>query len=319
MNKKKAILAIIMIFILGLSYFLFHPHTYAIVDQVNPTCTESGSTTYKCWCGKSYTEEAPAIGHSYTESVTTEPTCTSDGVRTFTCSVCGDSYSESIPAIEHNYIENKDNADKDHCLVYVCSNCGDSYAEKEHNFIFVESGNKKTYQCSKCDYVSFTISLFEEPQEMFAQKDCDAHKGPATDYDKVKVLKVNEKIEVIGLVTEIDGEDTYWVVYKDKDGNEVFVSGAYVDTKPISNSSSSSSNNSGTKQQPAKTKEKNNGGTTQQPAKSKEKNNGGTSGGKQKSSGNFENDFFGGSVNHDYSTSGVAGGTNCGATGINWQ
>ena len=154
---------------------------------------------------------------------------------------------------------------------------------------------------------------------MYAVKAVNVRKGPATDYDKVKVLKVNEKIEVIGLVTEIDGEDTYWVVYKDKDGKEVFVSGAYVDTKPISNSSSSSSNNSGTKQQPAKTKEKNNGGTTQQPAKTKEKNNGGTSSGKQKSSGNFENDFFGGPVNHDYTTSGSTQCGDCGETGIKWQ
>lgn len=34
--------------------------------------------------------------HTYTSSVTTETTCTQDGVRTYTCA-CGDSYTETIP------------------------------------------------------------------------------------------------------------------------------------------------------------------------------------------------------------------------------
>ena len=40
--------------------------------------------------------------HSYTEEVTTEPGCVTEGVKTFTCS-CGDSYTEEIPATGHKY------------------------------------------------------------------------------------------------------------------------------------------------------------------------------------------------------------------------
>ncbi len=40
--------------------------------------------------------------HSYTSKVTTPATCTSTGVRTYTCS-CGHSYTESIPALGHSY------------------------------------------------------------------------------------------------------------------------------------------------------------------------------------------------------------------------
>ncbi len=40
--------------------------------------------------------------HSYTSSITTSATCTSEGVKTLTCS-CGDSYREAIPAKGHNY------------------------------------------------------------------------------------------------------------------------------------------------------------------------------------------------------------------------
>ena len=38
--------------------------------------------------------------HSYSESVTTQPGCKTEGVKTFTCS-CSDSYTESIPALGH--------------------------------------------------------------------------------------------------------------------------------------------------------------------------------------------------------------------------
>ena len=40
--------------------------------------------------------------HSYTSSVTTAATCTTAGVRTYTCT-CGDSYTEEIAATGHNY------------------------------------------------------------------------------------------------------------------------------------------------------------------------------------------------------------------------
>lgn len=44
----------------------------------------------------------PAHTHSYTETVTANPTCGSNGTKTFTCS-CGDSYTESIPATGHQW------------------------------------------------------------------------------------------------------------------------------------------------------------------------------------------------------------------------
>lgn len=50
--------------------------------------------------------------HSYTEQVTTEPTCVTAGVKTFTCS-CGNSYTEEIPATgNHTYVDG------------ACSVCG---------------------------------------------------------------------------------------------------------------------------------------------------------------------------------------------------
>ena len=51
--------------------------------------------------------------HSYTSSVTTQPTCTSTGVKTYTCS-CGASYTETVAKKNHSYSNG------------VCTVCGAS-------------------------------------------------------------------------------------------------------------------------------------------------------------------------------------------------
>ena len=42
--------------------------------------------------------------HIHAGVVTTQPTCTKEGVTTYTCR-CGDSYTESIPTVDHNYVD----------------------------------------------------------------------------------------------------------------------------------------------------------------------------------------------------------------------
>lgn len=80
-------------------------HSYSGQITQSPTCTSGGVKTYTCSsCGESYTQELPATGHSYVSSVSTEPTCTASGARTSTCSVCGDTRSEVIPATGHSYV-----------------------------------------------------------------------------------------------------------------------------------------------------------------------------------------------------------------------
>ena len=75
-----------------------------------PTCTEGGFTTYTCSvCGDSYTtDETPALGHTWDDSVVTPPTCTEGGFTTYTCSRCGDRYTaDETPALGHcftNYV-----------------------------------------------------------------------------------------------------------------------------------------------------------------------------------------------------------------------
>ena len=61
-----------------------HEHSW---DQgtvtTQPTCTEKGVKTYHCsGCNETKTEEVPALGHDWQEgTVTTQPTCTQKGIN----------------------------------------------------------------------------------------------------------------------------------------------------------------------------------------------------------------------------------------------
>lgn len=69
-----------------------HIHKYTS-KITNPSCTESGYTTFVCGCGDTYiADQTNATGHNYNKKVTA-PSCTEKGYTTYTCSVCGDSYT----------------------------------------------------------------------------------------------------------------------------------------------------------------------------------------------------------------------------------
>ena len=78
-----------------------HKHEYTANLTTNPTCTEEGVMTYTCSCGDSYTEAYPKLEHQYESAVTKEPNCAVEGEMTYTCKLCGDSYTEPIEVIAH--------------------------------------------------------------------------------------------------------------------------------------------------------------------------------------------------------------------------
>lgn len=70
-----------------------------------PTCTTDGVKTFTCkhGCGYTTTEVIKATGHKFSDWVTTkEPSCTATGEKTRTCSSCGHKETEIIPALGHN-------------------------------------------------------------------------------------------------------------------------------------------------------------------------------------------------------------------------
>ena len=109
-------------------------HTgYGTTENTVPaTCGEAGRVDTICSnCGEVVsTKEIPATGaHTWDNgTVTTEPTETTPGVRTYTCTVCGATRTETIPATgEHTFVFTKNIAPA--CTtegydLYTCSGCG---------------------------------------------------------------------------------------------------------------------------------------------------------------------------------------------------
>ncbi len=109
-------------------------HTgYGTTENTVPaTCGEAGRVDTICSnCGEVVsTKEIPATGaHTWDNgTVTTEPTETTPGVRTFTCAVCSQTKTEVIPATgAHTFVFTKNVAPS--CTeagydLYTCSGCG---------------------------------------------------------------------------------------------------------------------------------------------------------------------------------------------------
>lgn len=85
--------------------------------------------------------------HSYTSTVTKEPTCTEKGVRTYTCSYDSSTYTEEIPALGHEWGNWK--PDGNHLThTRTCSRgCTET---KNCEYTVTTAYDKDTYTCSVC-------------------------------------------------------------------------------------------------------------------------------------------------------------------------
>ena len=78
--------------------------------------------------------------HIYSSEITTQPTCTAMGQRSIVCSICGDRYTEDTPALGHSYGEwiltTPPSADAESEETRTCVRC--RQAEKRSNGVVVE-------------------------------------------------------------------------------------------------------------------------------------------------------------------------------------
>ena len=108
-----------------------HDFTAEIVSEntlaTAATCTSAAKYYYSCSvCGAVDSaedadtfENGDALGHAWNGGVvTTDPSCTAEGVKTYTCGTCGETYTESVHMTEHNWSEAT-------CTTpSTCSGCG---------------------------------------------------------------------------------------------------------------------------------------------------------------------------------------------------
>ena len=166
-------------------------HEYISIKSVQPTCTKNGYKGYyycktckKYYSDQSYQNEITnidkwkttdglikATGHKYDSGiVTTKPTCTEKGIKTYTCSVCNATRTESIAAKGHTVVADsaveptcteKGKTEGSHCSV-----CGIVIKKQEdidalgHEYKYsinkeatcTEAGGQ-TWECSRCNAV----------------------------------------------------------------------------------------------------------------------------------------------------------------------
>lgn len=126
-----------------------HEHQMQHFDAVAATCTEEGNSEY--WvcrtCGKYFSDAEgkeeianksstviSAIGHSWSEWVTKEPTCTEDGYKECECSLCHEPKRETIKATGHTFSKDWSYDETYHWHAAVCEHSDQVSDKAEHAF-----------------------------------------------------------------------------------------------------------------------------------------------------------------------------------------
>lgn len=114
-----------------------HVHTWELTSSTDPTCTSSGSKTYTCsGCNDVRTETVPALGHDWQLVSSVEDHYEAD-LAACACGDCG-STNVSLASGGENYFTSEE-------IGVVCDDCGSSWTILGS---FVPG--YEVYQCSRC-------------------------------------------------------------------------------------------------------------------------------------------------------------------------
>jgi len=160
--------------------------------------------------------------HVYTETINTEATCTTDGLKTLTCE-CGDTYTEPIIAMGHVFGEYIYNGD----ATYFAD--GTQTAQCKH----CEATDTGTAYQSKLQYTFNDMST-----TMYAQQTVNVRNMPCEEGEKIGSLSTNEAVYVTGKCIETGW---YEISYNDYSG---YVSDSYLGISKVNTSNNESGSTS---------------------------------------------------------------------------
>lgn len=123
MRKKVLSIACMMAVLVSLAgtgiqpaHAATHKHSYKETVVRAVQCDVNGKARYTCSCGDEYTKSIPMTGHSYSEVVLKQATCSSYGIVEKTCTICGSHFTGRIPKSAHDYVKSGNQQ--------VCRMCG---------------------------------------------------------------------------------------------------------------------------------------------------------------------------------------------------
>ena len=207
---------------------LSHSYTATVVA---PTCSTNGYTLHKCSvCGTSYKDSTTkAIGHSYGNSVVTkQPTCTSEGTKTKTCTKCNARVTETIPKTSHKYADTvvAPTCTADGYTLHKCSVCGTSYKDSITKATGHSYGNSvvtkqptctsegtKIKTCTKCN-VTVTEKLPAKGHTAVTDKGYPATCTTAGKTDGSHCSVCNTVIKVQTVIYATGHKSSGWIVDK---------------------------------------------------------------------------------------------------------
>lgn len=160
-------------------------------------CQHTGLIKYTCVCGMTKTQTVDKTGHSFADAwsfdsdkhwhvcstdgcseisgetahnwndgvITTPATCTSRGVKTYTCTDCGQTKTQSVPESSHIFDEEWKSDDNKHWHVCTTEGCSAIGGEEVHTYgIWTEAGQLVKI-CSVCSYELASPSLVSGSNE----------------------------------------------------------------------------------------------------------------------------------------------------------
>ena len=130
-------------------------HQYQECITKSPSCTEDGLKTFTCECGESYTETITKTGHTYKVIEVIAPTCTTDGYTLERCDCNEERHTNYIPATNHDYeitSENPATCTQPGSRTKTCKNPNCGDSNTEIIEATGHSITDGTHKCSKCHH-----------------------------------------------------------------------------------------------------------------------------------------------------------------------
>ena len=168
------------------SNYHWHPVIVETMHSAYPMGIEKAKHDFGEDDSEHYCTKCGFLNPNYVESecehtwdngeVTTKPTCTKDGVKTFTCSKCTETKTETVAMLGHSYsVTDSKAADYNNngYTTYTCSRCDDTYTDTIPKLSCTHSSTTKTVTksstckehgtetetCNECGCIVNTITL----------------------------------------------------------------------------------------------------------------------------------------------------------------